>query len=144
MTIDGELVTRKLLLITRELDALREVHGHGVDAYVTSRVDQAVAERLLERVIGRMIDVNYHLLTGSGQPPPSDYHASFVQLGASILPSDFARRLASSAGLRNRIVHEYDDLDPLKVFEALGAALQDVPAYVRHVNAYLDRLMPDA
>ena len=32
-------------------------------------------------MIGRMIDVNYHLITESGQPPPPDCHASFLKLG---------------------------------------------------------------
>ena len=56
MTIDSELVTRKLLLIARDLDALTAIRNRGQDAYLTSRVDQAVAERHLERMIGRMID----------------------------------------------------------------------------------------
>lgn len=45
--------------------------------FLESRVDQAVVERLLERMIGRMIDVNYHLITEGGQPPPPDYHGPF-------------------------------------------------------------------
>ena len=56
-----------------------------------------------------------------------------------ILGFDFAARIARSAGLRNRLVHEYDEIDPRKVFEALGAALDDVPAYLDKVNAFLDR-----
>ena len=28
-----------------------------------------------------MIDINYHLITASGHPPPADYHVSFLKLG---------------------------------------------------------------
>jgi uncharacterized protein YutE (UPF0331/DUF86 family) len=141
MSVDAELVTRKMLLVARDLDALRTISQRGAEGYLTNRIDQAVAERHLERMIGRMIDVNYHLLTESGQPPPSDYHASFVQLAAiGVLDAAFARRIASSAGLRNRLVHEYDEIDHRRVFEALTAALLDIPAYLGAVTRFLDEL----
>ena len=78
MTVDPALVTRKLLLVAADIEALRQVAARGRDAYLGSPVDQAFVERYLERLIGRMIDVNYHVITGMGHPPPSDYYASFV------------------------------------------------------------------
>lgn len=87
-----------------------------------------------------MIDVNYHLLTESGAPPPSDYHASFLDLGRlGVVDHEFAGRIASCAGLRNRLVHLYDAIDPEKVHGALGTALRDVPMWRRAVRDYLDR-----
>lgn len=140
MTLDRELVTRKLLLITADLDPLRQIHNKGVDAFLGSTIDQAVVERLLERAITRMIDVNYHVITALGQPPPADYHNSFLQLPElGILDGDFARQIARAAGLRNRLVHDYEDLDPRKVFEALGFALRDVPTYLSRINEHLKR-----
>jgi len=140
VTIDADLVTRKLLLIASDLDPLGAIAERGVAAYVGSAVDQAVVERRLERAIGRMIDVNYHLLTAGGQPPPSDDHTSFLKLAdLGALEAEFARRIARAAGLRNRLVHDYDDLDQRLVFDALHDALRDVPRYVSAVNAYLAR-----
>ena len=141
--IDRELVTRKLALILGDLNELGAVASHPRDQYLASIRDELVAERLLERIIGRMIDINYHLLTETGQPPPRDYYDSFVQLGtARILPIDFARRVAACAGLRNRIVHEYEEIDPARVYEALQAAVTDIPEYLRHVYEYVEKLGP--
>lgn len=140
MTVDPALVTRKLLLIASDLEALRQVAADGLDTYRADHIRQGFTERYLERLIGRMIDVNYHLITGTGQPPPPDYFESFERLGElGALAPDFARAIARAAGLRNRIVHDYDALDPAKVFEALIGALQDVPRYVEQVNAFLKR-----
>lgn len=140
MTIDAELVTRKIVLITSDIEALRPICGKGLDQYLSASLDQAVVERYLERAIGRMIDINYHLLTESGHPPPPDYHASFVRLvELKVLEREFASRIARAAGLRNRIVHEYDALDQRRVFEALEAALRDVPLYLANVHAYVSR-----
>ena len=138
MTIDRELVTRKLLLVTADIESLAAIRDKGRDAYLTSSIDQAASERRLERAVGRMIDINYHVITASGHPPPADYHASFLKLGEiGVLDPEFARRIARAAGLRNRLVHDYEDLDPGKVFDALGDALRDVPVYLARVNQYV-------
>lgn len=141
MTVDVALVTRKLRLIAGDLDALADVASRDRAAFLANRTDQAIAERLLERTIGRMIDVNYHLLTESGRPPPSDYYSSFLKLAElGVLEADFARRLAPAAGLRHRLVHEDDEIDPVKVFEALVPARADIVAYLRAVEASLTRI----
>jgi uncharacterized protein YutE (UPF0331/DUF86 family) len=143
MTVDAELVTRKLLLIHTDLDRLQSIHAHGLDAYLANHMEQAVVERLLERIITRMIDVNYHLITANGHPPPSDYHASFQQLGSiGVLDSGFAARIARAAGLRNRLVHDYDDLDQRLLFGALLDAVDDVPTYAAAVHAWVKRTRP--
>jgi uncharacterized protein YutE (UPF0331/DUF86 family) len=137
--IDPELVTRKLVLIAEDLAGVQELARQPFEEYLGSPTSELVAERYLERMIGRMIDVNYHLLTESGQPPPRDYFQSFVELaGLGVLDSTFARRIAACAGLRNRLVHEYDELDPEKVHEALATAVEDVPQYLDAVRSFLD------
>ena len=138
--IDAELVTRKILLITRDLAALDPIAKKPPGEYLSSATDELVAERYLELIIGRMIDINYHLITESGQAPPGDYYDSFVRLGSlGILDGEFAARIAACAGLRNRIVLEYDEIDPAKVHEALQVALREIPAYLRRINEHLGR-----
>lgn len=39
------------------------------------------------------------------------------------MKADLAKEMAMAAGLRNRIVHEYDDIDPERVHEALPMAV---------------------
>lgn len=138
--IDPELVIRKLVLIAEDLPAVERLAARPREEYLASRTDELVAERLLERIIGRMIDVNYHLLTESGDPPPRDYFQSFVDLARlGVLESTFARRIAASAGLRNRLAHEYDEIDPIKVHEALGGIVEDVAEYLDRVRTFVDR-----
>ena len=139
--IDRELVTRKLVLIAEDLPAIEELARQPLAAHLASPTSEVLVERYLERMIGRMIDVNYHLLTESGEPPPRDYFQSFVSLGRlGALEAEFARRIAACAGLRNRLVHEYDMLDPEKVHQALQSAVVDVPRYLDAVRGFLDRI----
>ncbi|MBI3045465.1 MAG: DUF86 domain-containing protein, partial [Betaproteobacteria bacterium] len=127
------------------LDEIERLARKSLEEYLESRIDEVLAERYLERMIGRMIDVNYHLITESDLPPPRDYYDSFTDLAKiGVLPRDFAGRLAACAGLRNRIAHEYDEIEPAKVHEALRTAAQEIPEYLRHVDRYLDRFRPPA
>ena len=80
--IDAALVARKALLITRDLADLAPLAHTPLAEYLANVRDELVAERLLERIIGRMIDINYHVLTETEQPPPADYYPSFTQLAA--------------------------------------------------------------
>jgi len=136
--IDAELVNRKLLLIAKDVEPLQGLAALSLDLFLESSINAVLAERYIERAVGRMIDVNYHLLTESGQAPPPDYYQSFVQLATlGVYPAEFAARIASCAGLRNRIAHEYDDIDPRKLFEAVCKATHDLPDYLSHVDAWL-------
>ena len=138
--IDRDLVTRKMVLITADLGTLQGMASKDRGSYLASPTDELVAERLLERMIGRMIDINFHLITEAGEAPPADYYESFTRLARlGVLERDFATRIAGSAGLRNRIVHEYDEIDPARVHEALQSTVTDIPAYLRRINDYVGR-----
>ena len=139
--IDSTLIVRKINLISQDFTDIVALSRKSLQEFLASRVDGALAERYLERMIGRMIDINYHLITESGFPPPADYYQSFLQLERlGILPHDLAQTIAACAGLRNRIVHEYDEIDPAKIHEALQTATRDVPQYLTHVHNCLGRL----
>ncbi len=138
--IDRELVIRKLLLVQRDLDLLDPLARKPLPEYLASATNELAAERLLERCIGRLIDVNFHLITESGHPPPSDYYASFLEVGSlGFVAPEFARRVAACAGLRNRIAHEYDEIDPARIHAALATALRDLPEWMRSIHRFLER-----
>jgi len=136
--IDKELVTRKIVLITDDLKAIEPLGRKALADYLASVIDEVLAERYLERIIGRMIDINYHVLTESGQAPPKDYYQSFTALAdIGLLDREFAGRIAACAGLRDRITHEYETIDPARVHGALPAALQDIPVYLRRLSEHV-------
>lgn len=139
--IDAELINRKLVLIGQDLDELAALAGLPKSEYLGNRINEAAAERYLERMIGRMIDVNFHLLVESGQAPPPDYYQSFMKLvELGVYDHEFAERIARSAGLRNRIAHEYDEIDAEQVYGAVKAAGEDVPLYIKSVQNYLSNV----
>ena len=139
--IDRSLITRKMSLILEDLAAMTRLSHLPREQYLKDSINEALAERYLERAIGRMVDINFHLVTESGHAPPKDYHESFVLLGTlGVMTADFAKEMARAAGLRNRIVHEYDDIDPERVYEALPVAVGQIPVYLDHIQRFVEKL----
>lgn len=139
--IDCALITRKMSLILQDLPKLTDLARLPREQYVGNPIHEVVAERYLERTIGRMIDINFHLVTESGQAPPKDYYNSFLALGTlGVMTADLAKQIAMAAGLRNRIVHEYDEIDPERVYEALPIAVRQIPLYLDHIQRFMEQL----
>lgn len=135
MAIDKTLVVRKINLIARDLKRLKPLSLLSFKDYQARFENEILAERYLERLIGRMIDINYHLITSLGHMPPKDYFESFTLLGElKILPFDLARKLANYAGLRNRLTHEYNGLDMEKVYRAIKECFKDLPEYLKRIS----------
>lgn len=131
---DPELIARKASLIEKDLLTLKGVLEKLGDKAVLDVGEQAQVERLLERMIGRMIDTNFHLITEKGRPAPKDYHESFMELGRmKILDGEFSKKISYAAGLRNRIAHEYDEIDAEKLLDGARSALKDIPEYLKQI-----------
>lgn len=77
------------------------------------------------------------------QVPLQEYHESFERLSTlRVMATDLAKEMAMAAGLRNRIVHEYDDIDPERVYEALPIAVRRIRLYLDHVQRFLEKIPP--
>ena len=139
MPIDKKLISRKITLINNDLKSLKALSKLSLRTYLNKADYEALAERYLERIIGRMIDINYHILSEKENKIPTDFYNSFIELGKKkYLPIKLADTMANSAGLRNRLAHEYDEIDAKKVFEAMESCLKDVPRYLKNIVKSLD------
>lgn len=137
--LDAALVRRKLERIATNLEDLSAVADLSLDAYRSDRFRRKGVERMLQETVEAAVDTNAHLLRASGGAPPADYYESFIRLGrAGILDEELAEALAPSAGLRNRLVHEYDEIDDSIVLRAVGEALRLFPRYISSIEARLE------
>jgi len=134
MPIDKNIIIRKITLINKDLKSLKKLSQLSLKTYLSKSEYEAMTERYLERIIGRMIDINYHILLEAEKENPIDYYSSFIELGKKkYLPLKLSITMADSAGLRNRLAHEYDEIDEKKVFEAMNSCLRDVPKYLKNI-----------
>lgn len=100
-----------------------------------------VVERLLQLMTQAAIDINEHILSKINPENSTANFEAFLEIGKyDVINLDLAKRLAPSAGLRNRLVHEYDDIDQSLVFGAIKFALLQYPLYVQQINIYINSL----
>lgn len=132
--VDKQLIIRKAKLIDEDLVKLREFEQISFEDYMGSFEKKLQVERLLERIIGRVIDLNFHLLKEEFQTIPPDYYQSFILLGRKgALEKEFAENIAGSSGLRNFLAHEYDEIDDAQVYAAISTCLDQVPQYLDRI-----------
>ncbi len=83
------------------------------------------------------VKLNTHVVSTSVGRSPESYRASFVGAAeAGALPRELAEGLAASAGLRNVIVHLYDEIDLDKLAAGVASARELYPSYVEHLAGY--------
>jgi uncharacterized protein YutE (UPF0331/DUF86 family) len=140
MSIDEEFLKRKIRLIEKDIKKLKKIGRIPYKEYLKNDDLSDLAERNLERIIGRMIDINYHILSQEKDFMPNDYYSSFIEMGKQgYVPLKLSESLASSAGLRNLLAHEYDEVDVKKVYQSIAIALRDVPKYLRNIMGFLNK-----
>lgn len=136
--VDPAVIRRKLSLIASNLVALEPIAGIDPARYTAEIFTRKGTERLLQELIEAALDLNMHLLAQEGRKLPDDYYQSFILLGAhGILSKELAAALAPSAGLRNRLVHEYEAIDDAVIIKAVRLAQELYPQYVAAIESHL-------
>jgi uncharacterized protein YutE (UPF0331/DUF86 family) len=132
--INIELLQRKIKLLEEDLAKLKDYREISLDEYSKNQETQLVVERLLEKITGRLIDLNYHILKEEYGTMPEDYYSSFIEIGKNkVVSEEFAKEIAKSVGLRNALAHEYEEINQKMVFESINTALIQVPKYLQNI-----------
>jgi len=139
--LDRALVRRKLAAISRNLVDLQPMADLSLSQYMSDRLRRKAVERLLQEVVEAAVDVNLHVLRTLEVELPGDYYTSFIELGRRrVIAQELAQRLAPAAGLRNRLVHEYDAIDDSIVLDAVRLVNHDFGSFVTAIEEYLQRV----
>jgi uncharacterized protein YutE (UPF0331/DUF86 family) len=139
--LDKEFIKRKLYLNQQELERLKEFERLTIDEIAQDLGKYAACERYLERLIGRAIDINQHIIAERGEVTlsVSRYRDTFLALAEiDVYPRAFAQRIAPSAGLRKALVHDYNNIDPDILKKSIGEAIKDFAQYAQFVLGFLE------
>lgn len=140
VSLSKNLIRQKSKLILADVDKLQALlKSMSYEEFISDEEAKTIAERRLERVVNRAIDINMHLIRSTGSPPPDDYTRSFLELATlKILPAKLAQSVAPAAGARNVLVHEYDDLDAKMFYTSLVNTVKLFPKYIQGIETYLE------
>jgi len=141
--IKKDFIEKKIELIQEELGNLARLKEFSLPEIMSDFYKYNTLERLLEKITMRAVDINQHLLRELGQgDAPNTYRETFLQLGKmGILPEKLAKSIAKSVGLRNILVHDYDDeiVDYSKIYDSVSDCLKDYHQYCQHISQFINR-----
>ena len=127
---DKELISKKLEAIALYLTEIEPILELPFKEFYKNYRDIRTAERDFQLIVDTVVDINTHLiLEHNGSVPESNFESFLVMEEIGILSPRFAKELAPGAGLRNKLVHEYERVDPFILYKSLQ---KFVPLYRKY------------
>lgn len=138
--VDQESLHSKIARIRKNLRELKSLGRLPCRKYLGNLVNTATAERFLQITIQAMLDIGSHIVAEEGLGEPLEYRDIFSLLAkAKVISRDLGEKLVELAGLRNRLVHLYEEIDHQMIHRFLKNDLKDIELFVKGVTVYLKK-----
>lgn len=138
MTFDADVVQSRLGLMHELLYFLDQTGDITGESLAQDIVTRLAVERILTQLVELAVAINSHMAMAIRATPPTSYRESFTAAAkAAVIPSDLARELAPSAGLRNVLIHRYVEIDFDIVAASVLLAKDGYRRYITQVARFL-------
>jgi len=138
--LDKEMLSQKLLSMTQYLDELESLRAPTFLEYKKDHIKRYAVERLIELIVEFATDINRHFAAVFSESSPPTYYDTFAEMNnLEILPKSLSFKLAATTGLRNRLVHRYEDIDHKVVYHSVDPLLENYRKYAVIVYDYLEK-----
>lgn len=130
----------KIKEISKSLNELDLIFPISFESYCDYKT-KAACERYFEKIIESVIDLSFILIKINNLPIPFDELSSFEILSNHEIISDLlCNKLKNAKGMRNRIVHNYDNVNDDLVFESIKEHLfDDINEFLVQIDLFLKR-----
>lgn len=113
--------------------------GRWRDVLAAEPADALARRYAMQAAAQAAIDLANHVIASEGWRVPQDYGDAFTVLAEhEAIDRDLAGRLRALAGLRNLLVHLYDDVDDDRVAREVQRGLPDLALFAETVAALLE------
>jgi uncharacterized protein YutE (UPF0331/DUF86 family) len=135
--LDKNVINQKLEGITVYLKELDPILKITFKEFFKNYQNIRTAERDFQLIVDNAVDINNQIALSFNKPPAENNFQSFIQIGElGALPQGFGKKLAPSAGLRNRLVHEYEKIDPNLFYKSLKYFIPLYKKYCQNIYNY--------
>jgi uncharacterized protein YutE (UPF0331/DUF86 family) len=127
-----EVVAKKLSAMTQYLKDLLPYKEVSFDDFMQRHYE---IERIIELLIMTASDIVFHLLVQKGEQPPATYKSAFLRAGeGGIIDKELSNNLAKGAGLRNILVHEYEEIDYQLLHKSISIVINDFTSFIDELS----------
>lgn len=136
--LDLELLRRKLEQLKEYLSKLQEFSQMDEKLFLSDHHYYWLAEHYLQLSIESILDVCRHIVVALNLKTPEDSRTLFNLLAdAEVVPLDYAQKNSNMSGFRNRLVHEYSDIDRKKVYSYLVNYFSELEKFITIISSYV-------
>lgn len=136
---DRNLVTKKLNYMADALRDLKDALGLYYRDKENERFYYYAAQKKAEEIVESAISVNQIILMDKLSKQSENYYKSFSDLAPlKIFSHSRLEELAKTTGFRNRLAHEYVNLDTEVTVKSMEKILKIYPDYIKKVADYID------
>lgn len=136
--LNKSLIRKKMKDLDQYLIEIEPYVSIGVEKYLKDREKRYVVERLIQLIVEVASDINRSVIESKDNAPSDTYYNSFTRLNElGVLSKELSYRLASTTGLRNRLVHRYEDVEHKIVYHSAVHLLEDYRRYLKLIQKYL-------
>lgn len=136
--VDREVVLAKISALKRHLERLKGIARIKEHTYLDSLDAQDIAIHNLQMAIQKCIDIGNHFFSEWDIGAPASYSEVFDEMQKrKIISRAMFGKLIKMTGLRNRIVHEYEDIDHKKIYALIKHNLRDFNSFLKQIINHL-------
>lgn len=136
---DNVVICKKLGVLMKYYKEFQQLTEKlSIDEYLQNIIKRRAIEREIQLIVECATDINNMILKKLGRGPSKDYFNSFIDLAENdIIDMSFALSIAPSTGLRNILVHEYQEIDNTIVYKSIQHVLDYYLQYIEKIAKYL-------
>lgn len=137
--MDKQIILKRIAFIKVKLEDLK----NALDSYEKTKDvkekknAEGAIERWSEEIVESAVNINMELLAEINEITNS-YYNSFINLEKLNFKVEFLKKIAPTAGFRNRLAHDYMDLDKELMIKTAKFILIIYKEYLLKVKKYLD------
>lgn len=135
---DKDRICAKLNKLFTYYGELKSFSDISLEEYKSNSTYRRAIERTMQLIVECATDINNMILRMNGSKGSADYFNSFIDIAElNIIPTEFALQIAPSTGMRNILVHEYEEIDDTIVYHSIATCLKQYLKYIELINIYI-------
>lgn len=132
--VDKDTILEKLTALKKHIKKLREIGKISESVFLGDEDIQQLAAFNLQTAIQNCVDIGSHIYAEFDNGTPGTYNEVFYGLAdRKIISKPMLEKLVRMVGLRNRIAHDYGDVDQKKIRAIVKNDVGDFELFIKQI-----------
>jgi uncharacterized protein YutE (UPF0331/DUF86 family) len=143
--VDSNVILKRVGRIRKCVASLETIRRtYSKERFLGDELVRAAAERNIQVAIQSILDICNHLVADMKlEIPDEEKQAVMILARHKVIPQSLSKTLTAMAGMRNVLVHEYLDVDPIRVYSVMSRNLGDFEKFIKVVLKLVQSSMAD-